>query len=139
MSLPSQIYQDLKDLLPPLTEAIKQGVEYSGDLFMRFIAYDIATSAAVILAVLLILWFLNRQRNKFIAGYGDNQKTEREFGRMVSGIMLLIATFLGAAPVAENVNIILKDAFVPELRVAELVKNYLDEQAPESTVTTPQQ
>ena len=127
MELPEQIYQDLKDALPALEEALKTGVSYGGDLAHRFIMYDIAINIFYILLLAILfgisVYFLTLLRKKV--------SSEENPSEALMGVTILVALctpLLGAiflATFSIGIQAIMKDIYIPEIRIMEVVRDLL--------------
>lgn len=126
MNLPEQMYTDLKSQLPALTDALKAGVEYGGELFHRFIQFDIwmhvFDSVLIFILTVLSITIFYQMYKRSEWGYDGPQN----FAAWASIGFGCVATFLSIVfPIIlfENTQIILKDIFVPELRVIEILSD----------------
>lgn len=129
MELPLQIYQDLKDALPALEEALKTGVSYGDDLAHRFIMYDIAVNllpivlSSIFLSISVCATLYANKRAIFDEyGHPENLKSVLFIAfcltSLISGIVLIISAWI--AP-----SVILKDIYIPEVRIIEVVGEIL--------------
>lgn len=122
MTLPETIYSDLKAQLPALTEAIKQGAEWGTDLAHRFIVYDMVKHGiwvaftvvgAVVLSILICKAI---KRIALVEDYDDKFDLYIFLGL----VLFFLVPFLVIVMVV-NTSIILKDLFVPEIRIGEIL------------------
>ena len=126
MNLSEQMYADLKSQLPALTEAIKSGVGYGGELFHRFILFDIWTHVlgvafTFILAALFITTSCQAyKRGEWAHGEPDNFAAILS---IISGAGALVFLAIFSIALVVNTEVILKDIFVPELRVLEILSD----------------
>lgn len=126
-TLPEQVYTDLKAQLPALTDALKQGIEYGGDLFHRFIVYDIAWQSAEIVLMLIASFVLIKfciaatkqipDRDSFV------YKTDLDVVVYFGDLFCLLAVIFFFCSTVLDLQIIAKDIFIPELRVIEIISN----------------
>lgn len=127
MELPEQIYQDLKNALPALEEALKTGVSYGGDLAHRFIMYDIAINIfhIILLAILfnISLYFSILTIKKILS---EESPSDGLWGATI--VATLCSFFLGASFLATfsiGIQAIMKDIYIPEIRIMEVVRDLL--------------
>ena len=117
MDLPTQIYQDLQNSLPQLKEAIQNGTVYATELGHRIIQWDIVSNifwiiilfATSILSGLAIKWCIKKH---------DVELEGITF--FLSIIFIIAIVFIGIF-----IFTIIKDVFVPELRIIEILQNIL--------------
>lgn len=76
--LPEQIYSDLKSQLPSLIDALKQGVEYGGELFHRFILFDIVKNVIEIIVLAIVSIILVKLCLKGIRQWEEIYKNDWE-------------------------------------------------------------
>lgn len=123
MSLPQEVYADLKAQLPALTKAIKEGAEWGTDLAHRFIIYDLVLNGLLfVICGGLLFWFLwNVKRwNRWII---DNSSTDNP-------VFFLWFTYLLTIPCANYLfkafEIIVRDIFIPEVRILEILRGLIN-------------
>lgn len=129
------MYADLKAQLPALTEAIKQGAEWGTDLAHRFVSYDIVVHALGAIGfatpIVITAWYLKRMCLYFLRKNDEAKASERFYtgdwmiGLVVVVIIIAVAFVLLALGFAGNLNVIMKDIFIPEIRILELLNNLL--------------
>jgi len=118
MQLSEQIYTDLKSILPDLKEAMETGVSYGGDLFERFIMYDILINSFLVLSlVIAIVIAIVLLVKSYSRNYDD------EVNSFMTKFTLACIIICIAIPIGVPVSNILKDIFIPEIRVIEVIKN----------------
>lgn len=131
MELPQQMYEDLKTILPDLKSALEQGVSYGGELAHRFIAYDIAMQIISIalsglsLAISIPL-FIYATKHAEWSQYGDiplNGWAAISFTRY---ILLPLLTILFIVFTIDGTCIIIKDIYIPEIRIIEVIHNIIN-------------
>ena len=132
-TLPETIYTDLKSQIPALTEALKEGASWGTDLAHRFIVYDIwvnAISGALALLVILGLvglsvWLL-KKRKGWEAEAEPWNKDGVTMGIMLAVPTLLIIIIFLTLETSDAISNIIKDIFIPELRIIEVLQDNFD-------------
>lgn len=113
MGVSEQMYTDFKAILPDLQEAMQAGLSYSGDLFNRFIAYDITVNAIWILIALIAP----------VVCYVLVKKLDDIEPQIAIWMAVGLIAFVTLVCCGSN---IVKDIFIPELRVIEVLSNNLN-------------
>lgn len=133
MSLPEEMYADLKAQLPALTEAIKSGAEWGTDLAHRFILYDIfiqVLACVILLGLIGLTTFFTKKIHKWLKkGHEDANsldKVDWTAGKIfVLGLIIpFIYIFLGVGLWHPLITII-KDIFIPEIRILEILSDLI--------------
>lgn len=124
------MYQDLKDQIPALVDALKTGVEYGGDLAHRFIMYDLLSNLGLWLFGGILIFASLRLCRKFkVAADKDhsdfNEGMEVVFFVATAGLSL---TFVIMTPFL--INLVVKDIYIPEVRIIEVLNDLLTPSKP---------
>jgi hypothetical protein len=130
MSLPEEMYADLKDQLPALQEALSEGLAWGTDLAYRYVQYDMLIHIIILAIWLLVLIttlvsvpiVLKRLKawNATIDTYdkGAPYLCLIPYFFVVLGLVLTHPTRI--------VGVIIKDIFIPEVRIVELLSQLIN-------------
>lgn len=124
MNLSEQMYVDLKAQLPSLIDAIKVGVEYGGDLAHRVILFDIWSNILWACSILLFTLI-----SGFVTYRGYPTADEDDFHQIVfivSSVVFALSLVACVSGLPLIANTIIKDIFIPEIRIAELLSNLMN-------------
>jgi len=120
MELSEQIYTDLTERLPQLKEALVEGAQWGTELAGRYIWYDIAIHIMYVcieVAVIALAVFAFRKCLK--------KATDYESGWYFWAAMSIFVFVVMVCCAATDFAIILKDIFIPEIRIMELLSNLI--------------
>ena len=123
MNISEQLYNDFTaKLLPQLGQGFQVTKDYFTELFGRYVQYLIVNNTVwLIVSVISLIggicmckmacqWYKNRKKS-----YDENYIILAFFG-----IIILIVSILG---ILSNANDLVKDIYVPEIRILEIIKN----------------
>jgi hypothetical protein len=120
------IYNDfVTKLLPQIQQGLTITKEYFGDLFGRYIKYLIITNSiwAIIGLILFITGIvLLIKFQKIIRESWGNYSSE--FMGIVVPFIISIMIISGSVIFLANVDNLIKDIYIPEVRIIEIISNY---------------
>jgi len=126
MNLTENMYADIKAQLPALQEALKQGIKWGNDIAIRYIHYDLVIHIMYLSIgggiLFYIIYFLIKTIRK---EFHKDSPDEDIYYPLV--MMLVIVGIVEIIFTSINLEIVLKDIFIPEIRIIELLSNLIKE------------
>lgn len=122
MSTSGQIYSDLQLILPDLRNAMEAGVQYGGELFDRFVIYEIVTNSIIAGSVLVIMSIASYFAYRYLFKRWDEWDV-LDGGEALGLIMYIVSLTVLFFPFVYGFSNLVKIIFLPELRVIEVVFN----------------
>lgn len=120
-----QLYTDFTTkILPTIQEGLVITKDYFTDLFGRYIKYLVITDSLAIIGGLFLLFISYFSFKKGISNYekyGDSFEAEKYAPLFIVAILCFI---LGISMFIANINYLIKDIYLPEVRIYQELKGF---------------